>query len=224
MPTIAVLKEAFQNVIAPGDDVEFLRTVFEADSRLSEGGLYSFTKEVYETAPADGYVTLPTKYFAILGATMANYPLDIRSMEFEYVPGGAGQIEIGGGESNFLVDQGLDEDGARFYKVTGQIKADYTLRLLVKKSPVILYDPDIADSNVPDDATNVTMCPDIGALKNACLGVVMENASDPDKSNKYFGIAYKILDNREKSQRGQARQQFNIRPMGPYIRGIATFR
>ena len=224
MPTVTALKTQMQAIIAPGNDVEFLRLLQEADIRLLESGKYRWSRKRISLTPADGYVTLPSDCFAVLGATMARYPLDIRSEEYEFAPGGAGEIEIGGGESNYLVDQGLDPDGNRFYKVTGQIKADYTISALCHLAPVALYDPDIADSNVPDDASDTTVCPDSGALKNAMLGLIYEEASDPDKSMKYFGIAYKILDNREKSQRGQARQQFNIRPIGPYIRGIATFR
>ena len=72
--------------------------------------------------------------------------------------------------------------------------------------------------------TDQTVCPDVAALKLMMLGIIFEEANDMDASSRYVATALRTLDNKEKTQRGGARQQFNVRPMGQGIRSIPSFR
>jgi len=108
MPSVPQLKALFQNQIAPGSDEEFLRLLTEADMRLTEWGRWSFTRGKETLTPADNHVTLPAKYASILGARVDKQPVDIMGDEYEYVPGGRGEIDLGVGYSK-LIDQGMIE-------------------------------------------------------------------------------------------------------------------
>lgn len=223
MPTVTFLKEKLQAQIAPSNDVEFLRILTEADMRLLEYGRWRWTRTIITASPVDGIFTLPAAYSSVLGARIGKDPIDIRAEEFEFVPGGVGEVDLGVGSSR-LIDQGLDGDGLRYYKVTGHLDDTDVITAMVMYAPVTLYDPDIADSSLPDDATVNTLCPDVTALKLMMLGIIYEEASDLGNARSFISDALRGLDNKEQNQRGNARQSVNIRPIGVGISRIRSFR
>lgn len=106
MPTVTALKSMFQAQVAPGDDAEFLRILTEADMRLLEYGRWRWTKGRGVLTPVDGFIDLPTSYASILGARVAKEAVDIFDEDYEFTPGGRGEIELGIGYAK-LVDQGM---------------------------------------------------------------------------------------------------------------------
>ena len=224
MPTITYLKSLIKNTISPTSDEEFLRLVQEADIRLLQWGRWRFTRSRLDLTPTDGIITLPATHVAILGAQVDGSAVNIFAEEHEFVPDGVGEIEVNGANGCMLIDQGLDTNGLRTYKVTGILPTGVTLHVLATKAPATLYDPDIADSSVPEDAVDTTVCPDVAALKLACLGIIMEEANDLKQSREYFSTALATLDNKEKAARGNARQTVNIRSVAPGIRKIPSLR
>lgn len=224
MPTITYLKSLIKNTISPTSDEEFLRLVQEADLRLLEFNRHRWTRSRLDLTPTDGIITLPATHVAILGAQVDGSAVNIFAEEHEFVPDGVGEIEVNGANGCMLIDQGLDTNGLRTYKVTGILPTGVTLHVLATKAPATLYDPDIADSSVPEDAVDTTVCPDVAALKLACLGIIMEEANDLKQSREYFSTALATLDNKEKAARGNARQTVNIRSVAPGIRKIPSLR
>lgn len=223
MPSVTFLKEKLQAQIAPGNDYEFLRLLTEADMRLLEFGRWRWTRHSTTLSHTDGIITLPATYSSILGARVGREPVDIRAEEFEFVPGGAGEVDLGVGSSR-LIDQGVNGDGERQYKVTGSLEDTDIITAMVMYAPVTLYDPDIADSSLPDDAVTLTLCPDATALKLMMLGIIYEEASDLGNARSYISDALRGLDNKEQNQRGNARQQVNIRARGVGVSRIRSFR
>lgn len=224
MPQVSVLKNMFQSLVAPGDDAEFLRFLTEADMRLLSWGRWQWTKAKVTLHPASGIITLPASLASILGAQVDTYARDIRSVEFQFVADGVGEVAVDGLSNVMLIDLGLDDTGARTYKVSGNLPDTATVVALCHKAPVTLYDPTLVDDSLPDDATDVTVCPDSAALKNCCIAIVQEEQNEPETSSKYMAIALAILDSKEKQARGGARQQVNLRPNGPGISPIRYFR
>ncbi len=223
MPTVTFLKEKLQAQIAPNNDVEFLRLLTEADMRLLEYGRWRWTRTVITASPVDGIFTLPAAYSSVLGARIGKDPIDIRSEEFEFVPGGVGEVDLGVGSSR-LIDQGLDDDGLRYYKVTGHLEDTDVITAMVMYAPVTLYDPDIADSSLPDDATINTLCPDAAALKLMMYGIIFEEAADLGNARSYVSDALRGLENKEQNQRGNSRQSVNLRPNGVGVSRIRNIR
>jgi hypothetical protein len=224
MPTVTALKALFQAQIAPGNDEEFLRILTEADMRLLEwGSRFRWAITTDTLSLINGYVLLDADYASILGARVAKTAVSIQSYEYEFVPGGPGEVELGVGSSR-LIDQGIDDAGFRYYKVAGHLDDDDIVTALLHYAPVTLYDPDIVDSSVPDDAVTVTRCPDATALKLMMLGILMEEAHDHGGARSYISDALKSLDNKEQSQRGNAVRTINSRPNGYGVRGIRGFR
>jgi hypothetical protein len=223
MPTVTFLKERLQQQIAPGDDYGFLRLLTEADMRLLEFGRWRWTRKSTTLSHTDGVITLPSVYSSILGARVGKEPVDIRSEEFEYVPGGAGEVDLGVGSSR-LIDQGVNDAGERQYKITGHLDDTDIISAMVMYAPVTLTDPDIPDSSLPDDATTNTLCPDTTALKLMMLGIIYEEASDIGNARNYTADALRGLDNKEQNQRGNARQSVNVRPSGPGIPRVRSYR
>jgi hypothetical protein len=223
MPSVTFLKQKLQPQIAPGDDYEFLRILTEADMRLLEYGRWRWTRTVIPLTPVEGVVTLPTTYSSILGARVEKYAVDIRAEEFEFVPGGVGEVDLGVGSSR-LIDQGLNDSGQREYKVTGHLDSTDIVTAFVMYAPATLYDPDIVDSSLPEDAVTITLCPDAAALKLMMLGIIYEEASDLGNARSYISDALRGLDNKEQNQRGNARQSVNVRPRGIGVSRIRSFR
>jgi hypothetical protein len=223
MPTVTALKNMFMAQISPGDDDEFLRLLTESDLRLGEFGRWRWTKTTVVLTPVDGYVTLDPAYASILGARVDKVAVDLESFEYEFVPGGKGEVELGVGYSR-LIDQGLNGDDERYYKVTGPLDADDVITALVHYAPVTLYDPDFADSDVPADAVTVTRCPSATALKLMMRGIIFEEATDVSLARSYIADALKVLDNHEQAARGNAQRRVMIRPNGSGISRIRNFR
>lgn len=223
MPSVTFLKEKLQAQIAPGNDLEFLRLLTEADMRLLEFGRWRWTRTVSTFTPVAGIVTLSTRQASILGARVGKNAVDIRAEEFEFVPGGIGEVDLGTGSSR-LIDQGLNDSGLREYKVTGYLEDDAVITAMVMYAPATLYDPDIPDSDIPGDATTETLCPDATALKLMMMGIIYEEASDLATARSYISDALRGLDNKEQNQRGNAHQTLNISPRGRGISKIRSFR
>lgn len=223
MPTVSQLKSMFMAQIAPGDPSEFLRLLTEADMRLLEMGRFRFCKGRDTLTPVDGYITLPTAFASILGARVDKLAVSIDDEEFEFTPGGRGEVELGRGTSR-LIDQGINDDGLRHYKVAGHLDDDDVVTALMHYAPVTLMDPDIADSNVPDDATVNTRCPDATALKLMMLGILMEEALDHGNARSYIADALRSLDNKEQAQRGNATRTMTHKPVGRGVRPVRGYR
>ena len=229
MPSVTFLKEKLQAQIAPGDDYQFLRLLTEADMRLLEFGRWRWTRVSTTLSHNAGIITLPTKYSSILGARVGKEPIDIRAEEFEFVPGGVGEVDLGIGSSR-LIDQGLNETvgdpnyGMRQYKVAGTLEDTDIVTAMVMYAPATLYDPDVVDSSLPDDAVTITLCPDATALKLVMLGIIFEEAADLGNARSYIADALRGLDNKEQNQRGNARQQVNVRARGVGVSRIRSYR
>jgi hypothetical protein len=223
MPSVTFLKTQLQERIAPSNDVEFLRILTEADMRLLEYGRWRWTRRTITLTPQDGIVTLPVAYSSILGARVDKMPVDIRAEEFEYVPGGVGEVELGVGSSR-LIDQGVNDEGLREYKVTGHLDETDIITAMVMYAPVTLYDPDYPDSTLPEDATTNTLCPDVTALKLMMLAILMEEALDLGNARSFASDALKSLDNKEQNQRGNARQSVNVRARGVGVSRVRSWR
>ena len=222
--TVSALKAAYQAQIAPGNDAEFLRILQEAEIRLCEMTPFRWTKLRVTLVPVDGIVSLPATCASIIGAQVNGWARNIWDETFEFSPDGPGEVPVSGGGASVLIDQGLDDTGARTYKVTGTLADDVSIIALCHKAPAILYDSDLEDDNLPAGATDTLTCPDTAAHKHIMLGIVMEEANEVEQSSKYFSIALKNLHKRESTFRGSARSPFNIRPNGPGIPGIPAFR
>ncbi len=224
MPTVAQLRELYQAQIAPGDDEAFLRILTEADLRLLESGKWQFCKARETLTSVNNVITLPANRASILGAHLDGYPAPINMEDFEFGPEGPGEIDVHGGSDVRLIDQGLNDDDLRTYKVTGAESDTLTIVALCMKAPAALYDL-APNEDLPAGLTNLTNCPDHGALKLAMYCILYEEAGDPGNSAIYMSKAIKRLDSREgNSQRGGAQPIPNIRPNGRGIRGIRTFR
>jgi hypothetical protein len=223
MPSVTFLKEKLQAQIAPGDDYQFLRLLTEADMRLLEFGRWRWTRVSTTLSHNAGIITLPTKYSSILGARVGKEPIDIRAEEFEFVPGGVGEVDLGVGSSR-LIDQGLNAEGFREYKVAGTLEDTDIVTAMVMYAPATLYDPDVVDSSLPDDAVTVTLCPDATALKLMMFGIIYEEAADLGNARSYIADALRGLDNKEQNQRGNARQQVNVRARGVGVSRIRSYR
>lgn len=222
--TVSQLKELFQDQIAPGDDAEFLRLLQEAEIRVLEAGRWQWCRARATLTPVVGIIILDDIYASILGAQVEGFPTPINAMDFEFAPDGVGEIEVRGGGSTRLIDQGVTTAGVRTYKVVGCETDDLIVEALVHKAPATLYDPDVPDSDTPVDAVFTVTCPDSGALKLIMLGIILEERYDMGGSINYFKMAYARLNEREKTRRGSAVQQPNIRPSGRGVRGIRNFR
>lgn len=224
MPTVVSLKKALQGVIAPGNDEEFLRLLTEADLRLVQSGKYRWTRGRTTLTPTDGYIVLPAEFASIIGARVGKEAKVIWDEAFEFTPDGYGEVPIDGTESVMLVDQGLNDDGLRHYKVAGHLHTDAEVTALCHFAPFTLYDPEMDDSDVPDDAVNYTRCPDQAALKLMMLGIILEEANDLGGSTGYMSKAYNRMEAQERTARGGSKQTFNIRPNGPGVRRITRVR
>lgn len=211
MPTVAACKTAFQAQVAPGDDVEFLRILQEADTRLLEMGRWQWCKTVDTLTVASGIVTLDSDYASILGLQINNWPTDIHAQEFEFTPDGIGNIEVGEG-GTLLIDQGL-VSGSRTYKVTGYLDPTWTLNALLLYAPKAL--------SIDADTTR---CDNPYALKLASIAVSMEENNSMADATNYFQRAVDILENRSQNQRGSARQTMSMSPAGRGVSGIRSFR
>jgi hypothetical protein len=211
------LKTLLQAQIAPGRDDEFLRLLTEADIRLLEFARYSWCKGRVTLTPDTGLVVLPAGYASILGAQVNGYAKDIRAEEFEFTPDGVGDVEVNGCEDVRLIDQGLNDDGLRYYKISGVLPEDTTVKALCHFAPLPLYDS--ANSSPGDPGS-----PDVAALKLAMLAIIYEESNDMTTSGQYMATALRGLDAKEKAHRGGAKQMLNIRPNGPGIRKIGSFR
>jgi len=224
MPSVSFLKEKLQAQIAPGDDTEFLRLLTEADMRLLEFGRWRWTRTKADFTPVNGIITLTSRQSSILAARIhEDPPVDIWAEEYEFVPGGAGEVPLNRG-TNRLIDQGMNASDLREYKVTGHLEDDDIVTALVMYAPATLFDPDVPDDDLPADAVDTTVCPDMAALKLMMFGILYEEASDLGNARSYISDALKVLDNKEQNQRGQAKNTVNIRPRGRGVSRIRSFR
>lgn len=216
------LKELYRDQIAPGDNAEFLRLLQEAEIRLLETGKWAWCKVRAPLTSVNGIITLAAGYAAIIGAQVDGHPTPISVEDYEFYPDGVGEIEVEGGRLR-LIDQGLDGSDQRTYKLAGA-ETDDTITAILHKAPATLYDPAIADSDVPADATVNVTCPDSGALKLCMLAIIYEESGNLDSSREFMATCYARLNDREKTRRGNAQAAPNIRPQGRGVRSIRSFR
>jgi hypothetical protein len=62
------------------------------------------------------------------------------------------------------------------------------------------------------------------ALKLTMLGIILEEALDLGNARSFMADALKSLDNKEQNQRGNARQQVNIRARGVGVSRVRSWR
>ena len=236
MPTVSELTTRLMDVIAPGDTARFLRLLQEADDRLLEFGRWSWTREKITLVPVDNgtnfEVSLPPGFLAILAARFNSTAKDVQSEEFEFAPGGPGEVPIVGGD-NRLIDNGFQTklfnsvmQTRRVYKVTGAVDvAEDTITALVRLDRADLSAVTSDSSSTGGVGTSpYTRCPDFAALKLAMLAIIFEEENDIDRSNQYMATALRGLDSKEKSYRAGAKQVFPARPFGSGITGIRSLR
>lgn len=185
MPTVTALKTMFLAQIVPDDanaDSEFLRILTEADMRLLEFGRWRWTRRKDTLTPVDGFVTLPTRYAAILGARVGKEAVDLVDEDYEFVSGGPGEVDLGNGYSR-LIDQGLVEipDPASFASVTinpSGANNSFTLTALTTgtggEDISITVAAGVANTDVTVSDTGITVTPGkvsmtIGAMDGAPL-------------------------------------------------------
>lgn len=222
--TVTQLKELFQDEIAPDDDEKFLRILQDAEIRLLETGKWMWCRKRDTLTPVNGIITLDPEYASIIGACLDSYPTTIHAMDFEFNPDGPGELEVLGGGGLKLIDQGLNDSLQRYYKVIGWDSDDIEIIAILHRCPAMLYDPAIAESDLPADVTEDVTCPDAAAIKQTMLGIIFENAHDLGSSRGYMGLAYARLTDREKTRRGNAQQVPNVRPSGRGVSRIRSFR
>ena len=223
MPIVQSLQDMFQVQSAPGDDLEFLRLVTEADLRLLEMGRWRWTRGRVTLTPVSSLVTLPADYASILAARLDAYPLDIRDEEYEFVPDGIGEVEVGGAGGVRLIDQGLDGSGGRVYKLTGVTDDTKLVYALCHYAPYTLYFSEELPASPALTESTTTRCPSAGALKLMCLGIIFEEAHDMGSSAHYVATAIRNLNDRGQARRGGAKQSVNVRLYGPGVSGIRSF-
>ncbi len=224
MPSTDSLKVAVQQQIAPGDDVEFLRILTEADLRLLEMGKWRWTRSRVDLTPVSRVVTLPTTHVAILGARADAFPMDVRDEDYEFVPEGVGEVDVEGCGGVRLIDQGLDGSDQRTYKVAGKDKDDFTVHTISHYAPFTLYyAADLPNDSAATDST-VTRCPSLAALKLMCYGIRYEEEHDMGSSAHYVTMAMRNLNDRGKARRGSAKQTVNVNLYGPGVAGIKNHR
>lgn len=218
--TVNALKAKLQNIIAPGNDTEFLRLLQEADDRLLEFGRWNWTRTRVTLTPDDeSRVSLTSSHISILAARLGSIPQAIHTEEFEFTPDGIGEVPINGCESYAgLIDLGMvtDDFGSgtetrRAYKITGNIPDGDTVTAIVRWAPAVL-------SLTP--GTSETRCPDYAALKLMMLAINFEEENDIGRSRDYVSTALRGLDNKEKSFRAGARPTMTVTPFGPGISRI----
>lgn len=225
MPSVDSLRTSLQAQIAPGNDTEFLRLLSEADMRLLEFGRWKWTRGRVTLTPSSGVVTLPLNFASLLAARVDTYPIGIEEEEYEFNPNGPGEIEVGGGRSVRLIDQGLDGSDQRTYKVVGEsTDDDYTVYALAMYAPFTLYyteDLPASPTVVESDQTRV---PSVGPLKLMMLGIIFEEDHDLGASAHYVATALKALDNHGQNKRGGAKQRVSLNPYGPGVSKIRNYR
>lgn len=236
MPTVNDLTTRLIDVIAPGDTQRFLRLLQEADDRLLEFGRWNWTREKITLVPVDNgthyEISLPPGYLSILAARFNSAAKDIQAEEFEFAPGGPGDVPIVGGD-NRLIDNGFQTklfnstmQTRHVYKVTGDVNvAEDTIVALVRLDRADLSSEvaDASSSGGPGTSPS-TRCPDFAALKLAMLAIIFEEENDIERSNQYMATALRGLDSKEKSYRAGAKQAFPARPFGSGITGIRSLR
>lgn len=220
--SVTQLKELYQDQIAPNNDAAFLRILQEAEIKLLESGKFLWTKARVTLTSVSGTIALDPAYAAIIGAQVEGHPTPISVLDFEFYPDGSGEIPVEGGSLR-LIDQGLNDSEQRTYKLVGA-ESDDTIIAIVHKAPATLMDPDIADSDVPEDATTAVSCPDASAIKLTMLSILMEEAHDNGAARDYLASAYARLNDREKTRRGNAQATPTIRPQGRGVHNIKSFR
>ncbi len=193
---ITDVKDRYQAQIAPGDDESFYRILTEADERLVEMGKWHWTRTKVVMDVTDGLVTLPEGFKAIVGCRLDDVPIGVRWEESEYYEEGTGEIPITGCRHK-IVDQGLDEDGTRTYKVTGEnIEKVYALCRYASKG---LY----------NEEEETIFCPSLPAIKLMMLSIVYEEANNLEKAMEYEAAARKKLTENENAYRGIAKEIFS---------------
>jgi hypothetical protein len=210
--------------IAPGDADEFLRLLQEADTRLLEWAKWRWTRGRADLTPADQVVTLPINYVSILACRIDKYPSELNAEEFEFAPGGPGELVVGAAHGLRVIDQGLNDSGARYYKVLGMSGDDFTLSCLAHYAPLTLYYTAELPGSPSLIESATTRCPSAAALKLAMRAILFEEANDPGSARSNMADALRVLDSHEKAARGGARQVPNVRQGGAGLSKIRVFR
>lgn len=210
--TVHQLLTKYGDLVAPGNEQEFVRLLLEADERLLAAGRWHWTREPATLTPDDdGIVTLPSQYESIVGCRLGDVPQGVVWQEAEYLEGGPGEIAIDGCSAR-LVDQGWadstsdndtpDEESddvttrTRTYKVTDSSITEVSA--LCRFAAKTQFDSDYDN----------TICPVSAALKLMMLSIAHEEAVNTEKSVEYKTLALNSIQEHEKAYRGLANEIF----------------
>lgn len=242
MLTVQSIKQSLHDDF-PLEDDKFLRLLQQADDRLLELGRWEWTRQrinltvTLDSVTQQNVVTLAPEYTAIIGIQLDESGGDIRAEEFEFAVGGVGNVQSADGNIE-LIDQGFQDvtDGntterRRVYKATGGVEVGTVIVALVHYAPALLYDPDMidetdtgTDNDTPADATDITRCQSLAALKLCMFGIIFENQGDNGRARAFMADSHHVLDNKQHTHQGGARQIPNLRANGPHISRVRSFR
>ena len=215
-PTVLVLKERYQNRLAPGDCAEFDRLLLEADERLLSAGRWHWTREpVLLEVDDEGIVELPVQYESIVGCRLGSIPQGVVWQETEFMEGGPGELEVGGCNAR-LVDQGVT------LVDSGELPANPLVDFDACPEFVHVRRYKLTDATIEDIAAlcrfaskcrftsdlDSPICPVPAALKQMMLSIIYEEANDTTKSVEYRQLALNTIQEHEKAYRGLANEIF----------------
>lgn len=195
--------------ISPGNTAKFYQMLTEADERLLNMGRWVWTRAVLTLPVVDGFVTLPAGYKSISGCRVGSVATGVLWQDIEYLEGGPGEINVEGCHGAQLLDQGLDDDGARIYKATATSMTEVTI--LARYDSVVITGP-----------AGIPRCQNFAAIKQAMMAIVYEDRNDAERSQGYLSIAKKTLDDQELAYRGGAKKIFKPSMTQPLRRRSRT--
>lgn len=104
--TLGDVREAHYDLVSGNrDDARFLRIINDALERIYNNGKGSGLLGVIEFENPTGYITLPRRLSAIVGAQLGGTPRSTFTRYFEYNTSGPGDFDATGGMQHFI-DQG----------------------------------------------------------------------------------------------------------------------
>lgn len=217
--TVLDLEHGLIDKLAPGNPVEFLRLLNEADERLLESGKWSWTRAPLELIPQTytegsetlSRVLLPDGYRSIVGARIGGVATGVRWQEITFLEDGPELVRIEGCSSE-LHDQGeIDVGGSvvRSYRVFGDSVTLVTVLARLKHLTLT-------------SVQQSPRCQSFTALKQAIYAIIYEEANDIDRSVGYLQLANATLNRQEDAYRGSARKIFNTGMFKPVRRRMRS--
>lgn len=106
--TVADVRDALWQEVDPSnkDSVRFLPALNQVSERILNSGLWKGTYGVVDFASADGYITLPRRWEAIIGCTIKGAIVPTFGRMHEFLASGPGPYENLEYDLGLLIDQG----------------------------------------------------------------------------------------------------------------------